>query len=132
LITYQDSADGIRAEELAGFFDGWPRPPSAEQHLATLQGSSAVVIARDAEAGTVVGFVTAVSDGVMSAFIPLLEVLPAYRGRAIGSELVRRITALLQPLYMIDLLCDEDVQGFYGKLGFGPATGMSLRDRTAL
>lgn len=131
-ITYHDSADGIRAEELVGFFDGWPDPPSAETHLETLRGSSAVVIAREDQTGAVVGFVTAVSDGVLSAYIPLLEVLPGHRGQGIGAELVRRITALLQPLYMIDLLCDADVQGFYRKLGFADATGMALRDRAAL
>ena len=33
----------------------------------------------------VVGFVTATSDGVLSAYIPFLEVVPAYRSRGIGS-----------------------------------------------
>jgi hypothetical protein len=30
--------------------------------------------------GRVIGFITAVTDKVLSAYIPLLEVLPAYRG----------------------------------------------------
>ena len=37
------------------------------------------MLARD-DAGRVVGFVTAISDGVLSAYIPLLEVLPEYQG----------------------------------------------------
>ena len=56
----------------------------------------------------VVGFVTAASDGVLSAFIPLLEVLPAYRDRGIGAELVRRLLGQLDDLYMVDLCCDAD------------------------
>ncbi|MHC4845523.1 MAG: GNAT family N-acetyltransferase [Planctomycetota bacterium] len=132
MISYHDEIDALRAEDLVGFFEGWPDPPSAETHLAVLRGSSAVVIARDEADGTVVGFVTAVSDGVLSAYIPLLEVLPSHRGRGIGAELVRRITARLSPLYMIDLLCDADVQPFYRKLGFQDVTGMARRDRAAL
>jgi hypothetical protein len=45
-----------------------------------LQGSDVIGLAREAESGRIVGFVTAVGDGVLSAFIPLLEVVPDYRG----------------------------------------------------
>ncbi len=132
MITYQDSIEGVGVGDLVGFFEGWPQPPPVQTHLAALRGSSEVVVARDSKSGAVVGFVTAVGDGVLSAYIPLLQVLPDYRGRGIGSELVRRIIGCLAPLYMIDLLCDEDLQGFYRSLGFENATGMMRRDREAL
>ena len=51
-----------------------------------------------------VGFVTAISDGVLSAFIPLLEVLPEWQGPGIGTELVRRILAELEDFYMVSRL----------------------------
>ena len=70
-----------------GFFVDWPTKPSPERHLALLHGSDKVVLAGDDQTGRVVGFVTAVSDGMVSAFLPLLEVLPEYQGRGIGSEL---------------------------------------------
>jgi ribosomal protein S18 acetylase RimI-like enzyme len=79
-------------------------------------------------AGPVVGFITAISDGVSAAYIPHLEVLPAYQGRGIGSELVRRMLARLRGLYMIDLTCDPDVQPFYARLGMRPSTGMLVRN----
>ena len=60
---------------------------------------------------SVVGFVTAVSDGVLSAYIPLLEVLPEYQDRGIGSELMRRILEQLDDLYMVDVLCDAESAG---------------------
>jgi predicted N-acetyltransferase YhbS len=75
-----------------------------------------------------VGYITAISDGVLSAYIPLLEVLPGWRGQGIGSVLVRRMLEALKHLYMIDLLCDEDVQPFYALHGMKSATGMCLRD----
>ena len=87
----------------------------------------AVVLAIDEEAGQVVGFVNALSDGVLSAFIPLLEVLPEYQGRSVGSELVQRMLAQLSDLYAVDLLCDAEVQPFYARLGMSAGQGMMLR-----
>ncbi|MEI2689386.1 MAG: GNAT family N-acetyltransferase [Anaerolineae bacterium] len=126
-MRFITSVDPISSSQLHGFFVGWPDPPSPETHLAILRRSDAVVLAVDDESAQVVGFVNALSDGVLSAFIPLLEVLPAYQGRGIGSELVRRLLAQLSDLYAVDLLCDADVQPFYARLGLQPAQGMMLR-----
>lgn len=128
MIEYTDSLDGVEPRHLTGFFVGWPSPPSPEQHLQLLRGSAAVVLARDGEA--VVGFVTAISDGILSASIPLLEVLPAYQGRGIGSELMRRILAALDGLYMVDLSCDAPLEPFYARLGFQRLDrAMGIRNR---
>jgi len=126
-VDYRADADGIHPDQLAGFFEGWPDPPSPGTHLRILRGSSHVVVAVDPAAGRVVGFVTAVSDGVLAAYLPLLEVLPAYRGRGIGSELVRRVLDTLRDHYMVDVVCDPDVVPFYQRLGLRAATGASVR-----
>lgn len=76
----------------------------------------------------VVGFITAISDGVSCAYIPLLEVLPAYQGQGIGTNLMTRLLARLREHYMIDLLCDPEVQPFYAKVGMQPAVGMCVRN----
>lgn len=118
MITYQDDLDGVTPERLSGFWSGWPSPPTPELHMRILAGSEAVSLAVDAEAGDrVVGFITAVGDGVLTSYIPLLEVLPAYRGRGIGTELVRRMLERLGDRYMIDLVCDEDLIPFYERVG---------------
>jgi ribosomal protein S18 acetylase RimI-like enzyme len=127
-MRYLTSTDAITVDQLHGFFVGWPNPPSPEMHLAILRRSDAVVLAIDEESGSVVGFVNALSDGVLNAFIPLLEVLPEYQGRGIGSELVQRLLAQLGNLYAVDLLCDADVQPFYARLGMQRAQGMMLRN----
>ena len=133
MISYQETLDGITPEGLTGFFQGWPTPPSAEQHLRILNGSEAIVIAVDPEAaGRVVGFVTAVGDGVLAAYVPLLEVLPEYRGRGVASELVRRLLARLSAYYMIDLVCDETLVPFYERLGMTRYTAMIIRRPGAL
>lgn len=127
MIEYADSVEGVEPRHLEGFFVGWPHPPSPERHLELLRGSAAVVLARNGE--RVVGFVTAISDGVLSASIPLLEVLPEYQGRGIGSELVRRLLAALEGLYMIDLSCDAELEPFYARLGFRTLErGMGIRN----
>jgi GNAT superfamily N-acetyltransferase len=132
-LRYATSIDGITAADLdGGFWVGWPSPPTPEQHLALLEGSEVIVLAVDDESGGVVGFVTAIGDGVLAAYLPLLEVLPEWQGRGIGSELVRRVLAELDPRYMVDLVCDEDLVPFYARLGFMPYRGMLRRDRSAI
>lgn len=125
-IFYTNSLDHITPASLTGFFVGWPNPPSPETHLRLLQGSHAVWLAQDGE--QVVGFINAISDGVLSAYIPLLEVLPAYRGQGIGSELTRRMLATLEGFYMVDLICDPDLQPFYEKVGGHRYSGMIWRN----
>ncbi|MDF2628321.1 MAG: acetyltransferase [Symbiobacteriaceae bacterium] len=124
MITYTTSIAGVRANQLAGFFDGWPNSPSPETHLRLLQNSDHVVLAQEDATGKVVGFTTAITDQVLFAYIPLLEVLPEYKGRGIGQELVRRMLAELDGLYSVDLLCDPELQPFYQRAGMRPATGM--------
>ena len=113
---------------LNGFFVGWLNPPSALAHLSILDGSFCVWLAVDADAKKVVGFITAISDGVISAYIPLLEVLPEYQKNGIGKELVTRMLNSLKDLYMIDLLCNEELQRYYEKFGMRSATGAFIRN----
>jgi ribosomal protein S18 acetylase RimI-like enzyme len=131
VIEYVTSAEGVEPADLEGFFVGWPHCPSSQRHLELLRGSSHVVLACDGR--RVVGFVTAISDGVLSAYIPLLEVVPEYQHRGIGRELTRRLLAQLDGLYMIDLSCDEDVVPFYERLGLERLdAAMGLRNRDAI
>ena len=128
MIIYTDSLADVTTEHLqGGFYVGWPSPPSPTTPYRILANSAAIVLARIAD-GTVVGFITAVSDHVSCAYIPHLEVLPAYQGQGIGSELVRQMLEKLRYLYMIDLVCDPPLQPFYERFGMQPVVGMVLRN----
>ncbi|PJK16155.1 GNAT family N-acetyltransferase [Chryseomicrobium excrementi] len=127
-MNYQTHINDITADQLQDFFDGWPNPPSAETHIKLIQGSSHVVVATDPETRRVVGFITAVSDGVLSAYIPFLEVIPSYKGQGIGTELVKRMFAELRHLYMIDLACDDDLVAYYEKFGMIRGNSMVFRN----
>lgn len=128
MIIYRTSAKGITAKHLKGFFVGWPNHPDPPTHLRLLRNSDFVVIARDERTKRVIGFVTAVSDGVLAAYIPFLEVLPKYQHRGIGTKLIKKMLSLLKGLYMIDLMCDADIQSFYARAGMAKGVGMMMRN----
>jgi len=128
MIHYTDSVHGITTKMLQGFFTGWRKPLSTETHLAILKNSDHVLLAIDPDRGKVVGFVTAISDGIQAAFIPLLEVLPAYRGKGIGTVLMSRMLNKLRGIPAVDLTCDPSLQGFYARLGMVPSVGMVIRN----
>jgi len=129
-IRYANSLAGITPNMLGGFFEGWRVPPSPEKHLRILRASQHVVLATDESCGRVIGFINALTDGCNSAFIPLLEVIAAYRGQGIGRELVTRMLQLLCDYPCIDLTCDPTLQPFYEKLGLLRSTGMVVREYT--
>jgi len=128
MIEYTDSTEGISLTMLQGFFVGWEKPRSPEEHLMILEGSDVVVLAIDTDIDRVVGFVTALTDGLQSAFIPLLEVLPDYRERGIGSELMSRVLDRLRDVRAIDLTCERAQQPFYSRFGMQPSVGMVIRN----
>ena len=118
-VTYSDTAEGLAADDLDGFFVGWPEPPALARRLQILQAADKVVIAREtSDEGTVIGFATAITDGCFAAYVPLVEVLPSHQGRGIGTAMVRRLLErLADRCYMIDLVCDDDVVPFYERIG---------------
>ncbi|GAB2864609.1 GNAT family N-acetyltransferase [Lentzea nigeriaca] len=130
MISYNTGVSDLTEDDLAGFFVGWPTPPSPAQHLAVLRGSYRVVIARSDD--TVIGFVNMISDGVLTAFIPWLEVRPEFQDQGVGTELMRRILAEAEHMYSVDLICDEELKTFYERLGMTAWTGMMLRNRAAI
>ena len=128
MIEYIETTEGITTSMLQGFFAGWRNPHTSETHLEILKKSAYIVLALDRATNKIVGFITAITDFVQSAFIPLLEVLPEYRNRDIGSSLAKRMLEKLNHIYAIDLMCDHELQGFYQKLGMTPAVGMVIRN----
>lgn len=91
-----------------------------------MRRSTHVALAMDE--GRVIGFANALSDGVLAAYIPLLEVLPEHRGGGVGSRLVELLLELIGPLYMVDVMCDDDLVPFYEQLGFQRSAGAVRRN----
>lgn len=129
-ISYQTTLAGIQSRQLGGFFDGWPNPPTPETLHRMLSQAYAIALAVNGR-GEVVGFVNAISDGILTAYIPLLEVRADLKGQGIGSELLRLLLGQLDGLYMIDTACDDDLVPFYEHFGLSRANAMTLRNYAA-
>lgn len=127
-IEFTNSLENVEEPNLEGFFVGWQNHPTSAKHLELLKNSDEVLLAIDSSTNKVVGFITAITDKVLAAYIPFLEVLPEYQNRGIGKELTVRMLDTLKDFYMIDLLCDTDLQSFYESLGMNKATGMMCRN----
>ena len=129
MINYQVYYQALDELELAdGFFEGWPQHPDKNTHRKILKNSFKSIVAIDNERNQIVGFITIISDGILSAYIPLLEVIPAYRKQGIGSRLLAIALKELDDLYMVDLVCDEERVSFYEKQGMIRWTAMLWRN----
>ena len=128
----QYSSDKIKIQDLNldGFFVGWKTQPSVETFQRILKESYEIVLAY--EDTKLIGFINCISDGVLSAYIPLLEVLPEYQGAGIGKSLLQKMIKKLSHFYMVDLLCDENLIPFYEKLGMNKSHGVSIRNYARL
>ena len=111
-IVYSTDPGGMKGLDLKNFFDGWSKKPDEEVLRKSIKNADYMVLAIDAEKKKLVGYSTALSDDVLSAYIPFLEVEKAYRKRGIGKML-----AQLDHLYMIDIVCDKELAGFYAEAG---------------
>jgi aralkylamine N-acetyltransferase len=103
----------------------WEESPAARAIIPQMiRGSFCFLVAR-APDGRVVGMGRAISDGVSDAYIQDVVVLREVRGRGIGREIVRRLTARCREagLGWIGLIAEPDTQAFYTPLGFAPMTG---------
>ncbi|MCL2671752.1 MAG: GNAT family N-acetyltransferase [Clostridiales bacterium] len=128
-IEYTKDLSGISEDMLdGGFFVGWPNPPNKATHMKILRNAYCAVLAVDRSCGKVVGFVNAISDGVLAAYVPLLEVLPDYQGQGIGSELIKRILEELGDIYMVDICHDEELAPYYARFGAYPSPASLFRN----
>ena len=90
-IVYRETHD-IDLEQLAQLFTSADMGDRAVDRVRLAQqvsGSRFVVSAWDG--GRLVGFARAISDGVTNAYISTVAVLPDYRRRGIGREMMRRL-----------------------------------------
>ncbi len=127
MIVYKTDLNGITKDQLKGFFVGWKDPLTPERHLEILQNSYIFVLAVDNEKNNVVGFVNALSDKLQFAFIPMLEVLPNFQNKGIGSKLMEIILSNLEHIDCVDLTCDPELQPFYERFKLLRSRGMVIR-----
>jgi GNAT superfamily N-acetyltransferase len=94
---------------------GWSRPVS-EGDLADVLGSGPAVGAWDGEVP--VGFVRALSDGHLAAYVEDVMVREGYRGSGVGEELMARLLREVGDVANVSLFCEPPVASFYERSGF--------------
>jgi len=103
----------------------WTESPEGRRVIPLMiRGSFCFMVARS-PGGGVVGMGGVISDGHSDAYIQDVVVLPEYRGRGIGGELVRRLTAVCRDnkIGWIGLVAEPGTQGLYESLGYRPLAG---------
>jgi GNAT superfamily N-acetyltransferase len=122
-IVYREGHD-VDLEQLAALFTsaGWGERAANRARLRQqVVGAMFVVSAWESDA--LVGFARAISDGATNAYISTVAVLPAYQGKGIGRELVRRLITGREGIGFV-LHARPEVMAFYLKCGFQHADDM--------
>lgn len=128
MIAYSTSIERLERSDLSGFLAHWDFQPPAETLFQMLSRSSEVILAREVESSVLCGYVVALSDRVACAYISALEVRQEFRGRGIGTALLKQMVERLD-VFGIYLSCAPAMASFYEAAGFVPGVSMSLRKR---
>jgi GNAT superfamily N-acetyltransferase len=124
-FVFSESVDHVdwRALKAALAADDFDNGRTPEEYEASHRGSYGVVFAKDGDA--YIGNARMLSDGVCNAYLVDVWTATPYRRRGIGSELVRRLLALVPGQHVY--LFTDDMQEFYRRLGFEiQADGMGM------
>ncbi len=103
----------------------WAQGRQVAQIAESLRGS--YLLLGVWEGDRLIGVARAISDGVYRAVIDDVIVDEPYRGRGIGTEMMRHLVKRLAHVQGIGLGCDPDQVPFYKRLGFLPANCPQLR-----
>jgi len=123
-----DAVTSAPIEEIVALYlaaGWWQECPEARETIPSMiRGSLCFMVARSID-GQIVGMARVISDGFSDAYIQDVVVLPEYRSRGIGKELVRRLTqfCVARKIAWIGLVAEPGTQGLYEELGYGPLVG---------
>ena len=79
-----------------------------------------------------VGLISAMDDGIMTAYIHYLLVRPEYQGRGIGEQLIEKTKEKYKDYLRIVLVAYDEECGFYEHCGFKIGEGASPMFITSL
>lgn len=100
---------------------GWWKDHYTPEGLKYLiKGSFAFAVAIDKKLKKAIGMGRLISDGVSDAYIQDLAVLPKYRDKGIGREIVKTLVnhCKKKGIHWVGLIAEPDQDGFYSGLGF--------------
>ncbi len=130
-IIYKDTHDFDR-DVLQDLFlsVGWSSGHFPEKLVKAMHGFETVYTAWDGE--KLVGLISAMDDGVMTAYIHYLLVRPEYQGAGVGRTLVEKMKETYRDYLRIVLVAYDEELGFYESCGFKKAKDASAMFITSL
>ena len=122
-----DDRDRVDIDAVYGFLTNayWALGRSRDT-VARLVREAAKVVAAYAPDGALVGFCRVVSDAENMAWLGDVFVLPEYRGRGLGAELVREAVEDHRFRDLQWYLGTRDAHALYAKFGFTPANDRTM------
>ena len=118
-IAYRETKEFTPAQLQDLFLSvGWNSGNHPERLQAAMRNSGRVESAWDGE--TLIGLMTGISDGVMTAYFHYLLVRPEYQGNGIGKELMHRMLERYSECTTKVLIAYDYQLGFYERCGFSP------------
>jgi GNAT superfamily N-acetyltransferase len=126
-LELDDDRDRVDVDAVYGFLSEeayWVQGRSRETIERLVRESTRVIAAYDGD--TLIGFCRVVSDASSVAWLGDVFVLPGYRGRGIGFELVREAVEFPEHRDLQWYLGTRDAHGLYAKFGFMPANERTM------
>lgn len=123
-ITYKNTHE-FSEKELEELFlsVGWSSGHFPDKLAIAMKNFESVFTAWDAD--KLVGLVSAMDDGIMTAYVHYLLIRPEYQGMGIGKELVDRIKEHYIDYLRIVVVAYNDEVEFYEHCGFKKADDAS-------
>ena len=100
--------------------EGWwsPEPDNPDLVAGIVRGSHCFLTA--VQGNEIVAMGRAISDGVSDAYIQDVTVAPSYRGKGVGTTIIRKLVERLNEdgLEWIGLIAEKNSYHFYERIGF--------------
>jgi len=117
-ITIKDKTQALTSKQLEDLFLSveWSSGHYPDKLAIAMQNYETVFTAWDGE--RLVGLISAMDDGIMTAYIHYLLVRPEYQGKGIGKQLIERTKEKYKDYLRIVLVAYDKECGFYEHCGF--------------
>jgi GNAT superfamily N-acetyltransferase len=117
MLDYRSTRDVPLSDVLLIYrANGWSAAEKPELLHKALLNSETLISAWDGK--KLVGLGNAISDGHLVVYYPHLLVLPAYHGRGIGREIMRRLRQRYERFHQHMLVAEATAVNFYERIGF--------------
>jgi len=118
MITIKDKTQVLTSKQLEDLFLSveWSSGHYPDKLAIAMQNYETVYSAWDRD--LLVGLISAMDDGIMTAYIHYLLVRPEYQGKGIGEQLIERTKEKYKDYLRIVLVAYDKECGFYEHCGF--------------